>query len=269
MENIETISKNYVKLFTSKNKECYLEKDKYILNLNKILSNGDKLYRCKNYLNKNYKCPAKVKFDPKDKLLEYNDQHSCKVDEIAIQKIKILNEVKTSFKDTKDIFTIKAKDIFDSSIKKATKRKNDNIPEEAEDNNHLHNSNNINNINIKTISFDNIKDSIYRYINKQIPKDIEKLEDLPDNSIYYNTISGDKFMFYKNNKIVILMSPMQAQLCYNYNDHCFIDGTFYTAPKCAYQIITLRIHNILEDCFYTVGYGILTKKDTSSYIFNF
>jgi hypothetical protein len=73
-------------------------------------------------------------------------------------------------------------------------------------------------------------------------------------------------MFYKNNNIVILMSPMQAQLCYNYNDHCFIDGTFYTAPKCAYQIITLRIHNILEDCFYTVGYGILTKKDTSSYI---
>ena len=154
MENIESISKNYVKLLTSKNKECYLEKDKYILNLNKILSNGDKLYRCKNYLNKNYKCPAKVKFDPKDKLLEYNDQHSCKVDEIAIQKIKILNRVKTSFKDTKDIFTIKAKDIFDNSIKKGTKRKNDNIPEEAEDNNQLYNSNNINNINIKTISFD-------------------------------------------------------------------------------------------------------------------
>ena len=45
-----------------------------------------------------------------------------------------------------------------------------------------------------------------------------------------------------------------------------MDGTFYAAPKCSYQIVTLRIHNIKEDLFHTIVYGILTDKSLNSYI---
>jgi len=62
------------------------------------------------------------------------------------------------------------------------------------------------------------------------------------------------------------MSIIQARLLYKYNEHIFIDGTFYVAPKAAYQVIVIRLHNALEDRFHTVGYGILTNKEMATYI---
>lgn len=62
------------------------------------------------------------------------------------------------------------------------------------------------------------------------------------------------------------MSPNQTNLLYENNQHVFIDGTFYAAPKCSYQIVTIRIHNIKEDLFHTVAYGILIDKTLISYI---
>ena len=44
---------------------------------------------------------------------------------------------------------------------------------------------------------------------------------------------------------------------YKYNQHIFIDGTFYVVPKASYQVMTMRLHEINEDNFYTVGYSIL------------
>ena len=41
-------------------------------------------------------------------------------------------------------------------------------------------------------SFNNVSNSIYRYINKNIPKDIEDINDLPEESEYYNTIKREK-----------------------------------------------------------------------------
>lgn len=62
------------------------------------------------------------------------------------------------------------------------------------------------------------------------------------------------------------MSKTQSELLYKYNDHVFIDGTFYIAPKSAYQVIVIRIHNIIEDIFHTVAYGLLTNKEIGTYI---
>ena len=45
-----------------------------------------------------------------------------------------------------------------------------------------------------------------------------------------------------------------------------MNGTFYTAPKASFQIVTMRLHEIYEDNFYTVGYGILPDKTSASYI---
>ena len=62
------------------------------------------------------------------------------------------------------------------------------------------------------------------------------------------------------------MSEFQANLLYKNNHHIFIDSTFYVAPKASYQIVTLRLHEIKEDSFYTVGYRILPDKTSESYI---
>ena len=45
------------------------------------------------------------------------------------------------------------------------------------------------------------------------------------------------------------MSEFQASLLYQYNQHIFIYGAFYAAPKASYQIVTMRLHEINEDNF--------------------
>ena len=163
------------------------------------------------------------------------------------------------------IYDINARNIFDSSVKKIVKRKSDEEPKEEIDN---QNKDNIS-INYKQNvipSFNSVRASIYRYNNKNVPKDIEEIKDLPEESEYYNTLKGDKYLFYKNDNLLIFMSIFQANLLYLYPKHIFIDGTFYDAPKCSYQIVTIRLHELKEDQFYTVGYGIMTCKNLGSYI---
>ena len=148
-------------------------------------------------------------------------------------------------------------------MKKVIRRKSEEIPEEKNDNS------NFNNIDYKqkgTHTFGKLKHNIYRYINKKIPKDIESFEELPNESEFYQTIKRDKFLIYKTVSILIFMNIIQAQFLYKYNEHIFIDGTFYVAPKAAYQVIVIRLHNVLEDRFHIVGYGILTNKEMATYI---
>ena len=84
---------------------------------------------------------------------------------------------------------------------------------------------------------------------------------MPEEIEFYKTITGGNFLAYKTDKMLIFMSKIQAQLLYQNNDHAFIDGTFYIAPKSAYEVITIRVNNLLEDRFYTVVYGILVNKE--------
>ena len=83
-------------------------------------------------------------------------------------------------------------------VKKITKRKSYELPEGNKDNNAIP----------KNIipSFNTIKPSIYRLINKNIPKYIEEISELQDDSPYYYKERGDKFMAHKSEKIVLLIS---------------------------------------------------------------
>ena len=257
------IMKNYKEIKTEKGKECYLEKNKYILHYSNTLKNGDKIFRCKYYRDKNLKCKAFLKISSKGEFVSNEETHSCVVDEKKVQNIKIMNEIKDNISKDEIIYNVKPRELFESSIRKAIKRKNDEDPDEneiKEEENH---------ISIKNSPqpyFGNIKSSLYRLINKNIPKDIENLNELPADSEYYKTLKGEIFLFYKTDHLLIFMSPNQANLLYEYNQHVFIDGTFYAAPKCSYQIVTLRIHNIKEDLFHTIAYGILIDKSLNSYI---
>ena len=255
--------KNYKKILTEKGKYCYIESDKYILYFNNKNAKDELVYRCKFYKNKEIRCKGYAIFDKNEKLKSFNNQHSCVIDSITVKKMLLMNEAKTTLDKNSDIYNIKARDIYEKSLKKITKRKKDELQDED------NNANSLQNIDLKQNSspnFDNIKHNIYRYINKNIPKDIESLEDLPEESDFYNTIKGDTFLIYKTISILIFMSIIQARLLYTYNEHVFIDGTFFVAPKAAYQVIVIRVHNIIEDRFHTVCYGILTNKEMSTYV---
>ena len=164
------IMKNYKEIKTEKGKECYLEKDKYILHYSNILKNGDKIFRCKYYRDKSIKCKAFLKISNKGEFVSNEETHSCVVDEKKVQNIKIMNEIKDNISKDEIMNNVKPRELFESSIRKAIKRKNDEDPDEneiKEEENH---------ISIKNSPqpyFGNIKSSLYRLINKNIPKDIE------------------------------------------------------------------------------------------------
>ena len=122
-----------------------------------------------------------------------------------IKSLKLKNKAKKLIEEENLIYDVKARNIFDNSVKKVIKRKSAEDPKEEikELNN---NSISINYKHNDNPSFNNVRASICRYINKKIPKDIEDINDLPEESEYYNIIKGDKFMFYKSGKIIIFMS---------------------------------------------------------------
>ena len=157
-----------------------------------------------------------------------------------------MNDVKEALYKMEDIYNIKARDIFNNSIKKTIKSKSVYDEDEA-----IEEKDNLNiDYKLKTTpTFDNVKNNIYRYINKHMPKDVNNLKDMPEESEFYKAMTGGNFLAYETDKILIFMSKIQAKLLYQYNDHVFIDGTFYIAPKSAYQIITIRVHNLMKIYF--------------------
>lgn len=66
--------------------------------------------------------------------------------------------------------------------------------------------------------------------------------------------------------MLIFMSKKQAQILYKFNEHVFIDSTFFSAPKAVYQVVTIRNHVFINDIFYTVAYGLLTNKTMKCYM---
>ena len=190
------------------------------------------------------------------KLKNENDKFRCKF---------YKDKSKESINKTAITYDIKANNLFYNSLAKVNKRKkeysfDDEDNKNEKDNNHINVHHNI------SPSFKNHKSALYRYINKDIPKDVDSLDEMPVESEYYKTIDNENYLAYKSDNMLIFMSKFQAQLLYKYNAHVFLDGTFYTAPNAAYQIVTVRIHDILTDNFYTVAYGILKDKTTGSYI---
>ena len=119
MESLEQISKKYKKMLTGKNKECLIENDEYILYLNHEDKNDNKTFRCKFYKDNQIKCKAFAKFDRNNTLISYNDQHSCVIDEKKIKSLKLKNEAKNLIGEENVIYDVKARNIFDTSVKKA------------------------------------------------------------------------------------------------------------------------------------------------------
>ena len=99
-----------------------------------------------------------VKFDINEKIISYNNNHTSIMELLQIKKLKIMNDAKESLNKTEDIYNIKARDIFNNSIKKVIKRKSDfdGKDEEKEEKNNF----NIDYKHKNTPTFDNVKHNI-------------------------------------------------------------------------------------------------------------
>jgi hypothetical protein len=96
MEDKPQIKNKYRKILTNRNKECYIERDKYILNLNYITKKEEKIYRCKSHNVSSNRCPAFLKINKNEERVEYNGNHSCIYNEKAIKSLEIKNEIKNN-----------------------------------------------------------------------------------------------------------------------------------------------------------------------------
>ena len=91
------------------------------------------------------------------------------------------------------------------------------------------------------INFSTIKSFIYREINRNLPKEINSLDELELESPYAKKNNNKQFLIYKSEIITIFRSELQSKLMFENYSYIFIDGTFFLAPKGVYQITITRV----------------------------
>ena len=109
------------------------------------------------------------------------------------------------------------------------------------------------------------KNSIYRKINRNLPKQINSLDELDLESPYTQTKNDKQFLIYKSEKIAIFQSELQSKLMFeNYSD-ILIDGTFFSVPKCVYQIIITRFALEYHHKYFTTSFTLSSNKKEDTY----
>ena len=86
---------------------------------------------------------------------------------------------------------------------------------------------------IKASSFNSIKASLYKEINKNLPQDLLNLNQASENSLYYKTLDEEDFVVYKDSRNFILQSPNLAKIQIELGDIVFCDATFFICPTFA------------------------------------
>ncbi len=152
---------------------------KYILHFDYKLKDGSEQYRCKFYKDSKIKCKAFARFDSKGQTIKYNNKQTCRVDEKKVSMLLVNNGIKSSIDNTSIPFSIKAKVLYNTAQKKATKRKTCEVPDnEKIDKLKIKDKNHINVHDQWSPSYKNHQSVLYRYLNKYLPKDVENLEDM-------------------------------------------------------------------------------------------
>ena len=64
----------------------------------------------------------------------------------------------------------------------------------------------------KSPSFDSIKTTSFKEVNKSFPNNITAFDKAPDESIYYKTINNQKFLLYKDKEVIFFQSEDQARI---------------------------------------------------------
>ena len=96
--------------------------------------------------------------------------------------------------------------------------------------------------------------------------DVENLADINVENGYFKTVYKEKFVIFKDDNVIILQSEFQSKIMSANSEDIFIDGTFYSAPKCVYQILIIRV-NIKDTRQYSTTCFVLcnNKKEELYY----
>ena len=76
------------------------------------------------------------------------------------------------------------------------------------------------------ISFNQVKDSIYKKLNAETPPIPNSVEEIPNNFESFTTVEGKNHLLFKDKFLIILKSERMLNLLYAYIEEILIDSTF-------------------------------------------
>ncbi|KAL6621536.1 hypothetical protein U3516DRAFT_504919, partial [Neocallimastix sp. 'constans'] len=221
---------------TNKEKNQIIVNRKYKFNL-WYIRNNTKVFKCTEYKTVK-KCKSYLILNDNNKVIKYENKHTHPGKEYDASVSIVKHKMKNEIRKTSIPFDINPKHIYNE------------ISEE---------------IGLICPDYSSIKSQISRYIKKQLPPDISKFNEIPDESEYYINERDENFMIFKNSNIIIFQSPFQTELFIKYNENIFADGTFYIAPIFSYQVFITRVYAPEINSFYTTSLSILNNKEQATY----
>ncbi|ORY31317.1 hypothetical protein LY90DRAFT_512478 [Neocallimastix californiae] len=221
---------------TNKEKNQIIVNKKYKFNL-WYITNSTKVFKCTEYKTVK-KCKSYIILNDNNKVIKYENKHTHPGKEYDASVSIVKHEMKNEIGKTSIPFDINPKHIYNE------------ISEE---------------IGLICPEYNSIKSQISRYIKKQLPPDISKFNEIPDESEYYINERDENFMIFKNSNIIIFQSPFKTESFIKYNENMFADGTFYIAPIFDYQVFITRIYAPEIKSFYTTLLSILNNKEQATY----
>ena len=221
-------------------KEMLIVDDIYLFNLAQKNKDNSKLYKCVEYKT-DYKCKAFIKIK-NNEIISYENTHNHKDKELYTVKEELRKEIKNEIINSNDKFSIKVPRLFKS--RSADKG-------------------------IKGPSFTSIKSTLYNTVSNSLPQDVDSFDNIPEESIYYNTINNHKFLYFKNNRICIFQSDNMAKIHLKYGSKIFCDATFKACPAFTNQLFIIRVYDSIKNSFYTTTFSIIKGKNKDDYHYFF
>ena len=71
---------------------------------------------------------------------------------------------------------------------------------------------------------------------------------------------------FKDKFLIILQSERMLNILYAYPEHIFIDSTFKVCPQPFYQLLVIRVYDIIHNSFHTVVFALMTNKTRFLYM---
>ena len=232
----------YIELINSQKNEKLLQIDnKYYFYKTYTSKTEDKItWKCINYKNKSIRCDAMIKTDSKNNILEWKNIHNHLTDRIEFQRKRVKSEIKKKINSNNNPFLLNPKKVYDEAL--------------AKENSSL------------VPSYNSIKSGIYRQINKNIPKEPENIEDIPDDFPGFKTNEDKIFLIYRDKDIMVLQSENMAKILDAYPKDLFADSTFKICPKPFSQLLVLRVNDYFHNTFHTVCFILMKNKTKFLYM---
>ena len=223
---------------TGRNKITYILDKKFIFIKGRLQKDNSILFRCKQYRDK-FRCPAfLIILD--NELIKANPNHCHEPNLKDVNRYLMKDIIKNKINSAENCYNLKLKKTYDNIIIKNPEV--DNVPK-----------------------FDSIKSQLYVKLNNNLPKDIDDLLEIDKNSGYFKTLYGEKFLIYNDEDVIVLQSDIQARIMLENYEDIFLDGTFFSAPKCLYQILIIRVNFKHSYKYATTGFALCKNKTEKLY----